>query len=83
MQGPYHRGREQSWEKGDEEGSWLICRLVQSRACQASHVHQPARTCAVGRLYQGSVHMGSQGDRDGDPTREEEEEGETEALAQW
>ena len=61
MRGPDHRGREQSWEKGDEEGSWLICRLVQSRACQASHVHQPVRTCAVGEVVSGQHAHGFSG----------------------
>lgn len=68
MRGPYCRRREQSWE---EEGSWLICRLVQGCACQASHVHPPARTCAVGEVVSGQCARGFLGTEMEVPTREE------------
>ena len=80
MRGPYHRRREQSWE----EGSWLICHLVQGCACQASHVNPPARTCAVGEVVSGQCARGFSGTEMEVPhVKKEEEEGETEALAQW
>lgn len=84
MRGPYRRRREWSWEKGDEEGSWLVCRLLQRCACRASHVHQPARTCALGEVVSGQSAHGFLGTKiEISHVKKEEEEGETEALAQW
>lgn len=62
MGGPHRRRRERSWERrGTQEGSWLVCRLLQRCACRASHVHQPARTCALGEVVSGQSAHGFSG----------------------
>lgn len=64
MRGPYRRRRERSWEK-ETRGVMAGLPLLQRCACRASHVHQPARTCALGEVVSGQSAHGFSGTKIG------------------
>lgn len=81
MRGALPQRREWSWEKGDPRRVMAGLPSASALCLSGSHVHQPARTCALGEVVSGQVPHGFSGTKiEISHVKKEEEEGETRGL---